>query len=244
MADDNKAAALPDSIVEAARETKAMKDMITRFRAFGVLVDMVLMEIARTDKVLKEQRKLRQEYEAEMTFLNRHSFKLDAVYRVLAGTYSSPRKAMTVVNDLCRSYPPEYVMEVVRLGSYRLGNPLGMNLLGIKSQSRVDADEHYERSVVPALMEVLPDQRIYLELKQRSIESQHERSVAQVTELTSRRFALEGAAKEYEKEQRIMAASMQPEDIEKLDDEEKGMRIMLLPERQREAELARMREAG
>ena len=32
------------------------------------------MEIARTDKVLKEQRKLRQEFEAEMTFINRHSF--------------------------------------------------------------------------------------------------------------------------------------------------------------------------
>ena len=244
MADESKAASLPDQIAKAAREAMSIKDVIMRFRALGVLVDMVLMEIARTDKVLKEQRKLRQEFEAEMTFINRHSFKLDAVYRALSGTYSSPRKAMTVVNDLCRSYPLEYVMDVVKLGSYRLGNPLGMNLLGIKSQSRVDADENYERAVVPVLLEVLPDQRIYLELKQRSIESQHERSVNQVTELTSRRFALEGAAKDYEKEQRVIAASMQPEDIAKLDDEEKGMRIMLLPERQREAELARVREAG
>ncbi len=163
-------------------------------------------------------------------------------FRALRNTYSAPEKAMETFNDLCRTYTHEYVMEVVRLGSYRLGPVIGMNLLGMRMAGRNEADSNYERAVVPALANIVEDQRGYLELKGTSLETEHEEVLKFVSTIADQRLTLEAAVRDYERGRKDAAVSMQARDIKRLDADEFKTRLALLPQKQREAEINAMRE--
>lgn len=227
-----------------AMQDRAMKsaDLVERLRAFSTLISASNGLVSRIKRVTREHEKNLKQVEAEIEFLARHKAKEDAAFRALRNTYSAPEKALETFNDLCRTYAPEYVMEVVKLGSYRLGAAIGMNLLGMRMAGRDEADVNYERAVIPALGNIVEDQRAYLELKNTSLQSEHEEVLKFVSTIADQRLALEAAVREYERERKDAAVSMQPDDIRRLDADEFKTRLALLPQKQRDAEIAALRD--
>jgi hypothetical protein len=89
---------------------------------------------------------------------------------------------------------------------------------------------------------IAEDQRAYLELKDTSLQSEHEEVLKFVSIIADQRLALEAAVREYERERKDAAVSMQPADIARLDADEFKVRLALLPQKQRDAEMAALRD--
>src|SRR3546814_20787830 len=77
---------------------------------------------------------------------------------------------MRTIEELIANYPVRYAFEVCQLGSYRLGTPLGWNVMGVRSASRLDADRNYAEVVIPAPAQILPEHSGYLALRARRSE--------------------------------------------------------------------------
>jgi hypothetical protein len=227
-----------------AMQDRAMKaaDPVERLRGFSTLISAANGLVTRIKRLTREHEKNLKQVEAEIEFLARHKAKEDMAFRALRGTYSSPEKVLDTFNDLCRTYAPDYVMDVVKLGSYRLGAAIGMNLLGMRMAGRDEADVNYEKAVIPALGNITEDQRSYLELKDTSLQSEHETVLKYVSTIADQRLALEAAVREYERERKDAAVSMQPADVKRLDADEFKTRLALLPQKQRDAELAALKD--
>jgi hypothetical protein len=227
-----------------AMQDRAMKaaDLVERQRGFTTLISAANGLVSRIKRVTREHEKNLKKVEAEIEFLARHKAKEDMAFRALRGTYSSPEKALETFNDLCGTYATDYVLEVIGLGAYRLGPAIGVNLLGMRMAGRDEADVNYQRAVVPALTNLAEDQKAYLELKGTNLETEHEAVLKFVSTIADQRLALEAAVREYERERKDAAVSMQPDDIKRLDAEEFSTRLALLPQKQREAEISALKE--
>jgi hypothetical protein len=125
---------------------------------------------------------------------------------------------------------------------YRLGAAIGVNLPGMRMAGRDEADVNYERAVIPALGAIAEDQRGYLDIKDTNLESEHEEVLKFVSTIAGQRLALEASVREYERERKDAAVSMQPADIKRLDADEFKTRLSLLPQKQREAEIEALKE--
>ena len=233
---------LPKEIKAMQDRAMASGDMVERLRGFSTLISAANGLVTRIKRVTRDHEKNLKQVEAEIEFLARHKAKEDMTFRALRGTYGSPEKVMETFNTLCRTYAKDYVMEVVKLGSGRLGTPVGVNLLGMRMAGRDEADVNYERAVVPALANIVEDQKAYLELKDSSLQSEHETVLMFVSTIADQRLALEAAVREYERERKEAAVSMQPDDIKRLDADEFKIRLALLPQKQRDAEVAALKE--
>jgi hypothetical protein len=227
-----------------AMQDHAMKtaDFVERLRAFTTLISAANGLATRIKRITRDHEKNLKKVEAELEFLARHKAKEDMAFRALRGTYSAPEKALETFNGLCRTYSPDYVMEVVRLGSSRIGAVVGMNLLGMRMAGRDEADVNFERAVVPALANIAEDQRGYLDLKDTNLETEHDEVLKFVSTITHQRLALEAAVREYERERKESAISMQPDDIKRLDVDGFNLRLSLLPQKQRDAGIASLKE--
>lgn len=234
---------LPKEIKAMQDRAMASGDMVERLRGFSTLISAANGLVTRIKRVTRDHEKNLKQVEAEIEFLARHKAKEDMAFRALRGTYGSPEKVLDTFNELCRTYAPEYVMEVVKLGSARIGTPIGMNLLGMRMAGRDEADVNYERAVVPALANLVEDQRGYLDLKGTSLQSEHETVLKFVSTIADQLLALEAAVREYERERKEAAVSMQPDDIKRLDADEFKIRLALLPQKQRDAEVAALRDS-
>src|SRR3546814_16699700 len=82
------------------------------------------------------------ELRVDHTFFLRHRARVETAFRTLIDTYRNPTKAMRTIEELIANYPVRYAFEVCQLGSYRLGTPLGWNVMGVRSASRLDADRN------------------------------------------------------------------------------------------------------
>ena len=241
MDDQNETVAntsgLPKEIQAMQDRAKEAGDLVERLRGFSTLISAANGLVTRIKRITREHENNLKQVEAEIEFLARHKTKEDMAFRALRGTYGSPEKVLETFNVLCRTYAPEYVKEMLKLGSARLGAPIGMNLLGMRMAGRDEADVNFERAVVPALTNLADDQRSYLDLKDTSLETEHEAVLKFVSTIADQRLALEAAVREYERERKEAAGSMQPEDIKRLDADEFKIRLALLPQKQRDAEM-------
>ena len=233
---------LPKELVVMQDRARNSGDLVDRLRSFSTLIAAANGLITRIKRITREHEKNLKQVEAEIEFLARHKAKEDLAFRTLRNTYSAPEKALETFNTLCRTYAPDYVMEVVKLGSYRLGAAIGMNLRGMRMEGRNEADVNYEKAVIPALANIVADQRAYLELKGTSLQDEHEEVPKFVSTIADQRLALEAAVREYERERKDAAISMEARDIKRLDTDEFKLRLALLPPKQRNAEMEALRE--
>lgn len=216
-------------------------DVVKRFRALFDLVYRIKKAHSRIGKKLKEFEKSERYLEIEKRFLTKHETRLDALGQALFQTYSNPAKARETLDQLSGSYDPRYVMDVVKLGPWRLGRLLGVNLLGLKSESRRIAEAYYDKSILPALEIIVPDHGDYIKLKKLDVEARYDAVLADLEAARKTLATVEAAMKKYANELEIAAKSMLPDDIARLTDEEVAERLMLLPAKMREAELAEMK---
>lgn len=210
-------------------------DLAGRFLAFTDLILTATDIVTRIKRITREHEKELKKVEAEIQFLSRHKAKEDMAFRAMRGSYASPEKAFGVFNELCQSYAPDYVVEVIKLGSYRLGSATGMSFLGMRMAGREEADANYEKAVVPALATIAADQREYLKLKDTDLEVEHEKVLKFVSTIADQRLALEAAIREYTRERLEVAISMQPSDLENLNADELKYRQTILPEKLQDA---------
>lgn len=242
MSESSRDADLPVEMKQGLAAAASAQTPLQTFHCLRAAHAVGVRALDRLGKQAKEKAGALKAAEADMAFLERHRAKEDVALRALRGTYVRPTKALAVFNDLCRNFAPHYVAEVIRLGSYRLGWPLGFGILNYRSETRIGADENYAQVVVPALDRIIPDQRDYLDLRDTGIEALHADALKAHTEVSDRRLSIEGAVRDLERDIRAAALSLSDSEVGKLDAEDYGFRMAILTPRQREAELSR--EAG
>ena len=133
---------LPVTLAELHRDATTASDRVETFRAYVKLLNHAYkaLEKARGEAETADRRLA--ELRVDHTFFLRHRARVEMTFRTLIDTYRNPTKAMRTLEDLVASYPVQYVFEVCQLGSYRLGAPLGWNVMGVRSASRLDADRN------------------------------------------------------------------------------------------------------
>ena len=135
----------------------------------------------------------------------------------------------TSIMALAANYPVQYVYEVCQLGSYRLGAPLGWNVLGIRSAERIDAEQNYVDAVIPSLVELLPDHAAYLELRSKDIEQQFEEALSDANLKRAARAAIETVVPTWSDELAACALSLTDAQVAGLSESEREVRRRLLP---------------
>jgi hypothetical protein len=243
MTAPDRATELPEDVIATERKARSAPTPLRKFRAYSELRYVAQLALHKLAKKAKEYETALRGVEEEMNFISRHKAKEDIAFRALRGSFSRPERAMATFNDLVRTYPPEYVTTVLQLGAARLATPFGMNLLGMKSASRQAAEDNFDVHVVPALNNILEDQREYLRMLDQRLERLHEQALKAFTYLQDQKSGMEGVLRGYEEEHRTSAMEMAREEADKLDIEEAAMRLSLLPPKLREAETKRLKQA-
>lgn len=220
---------LPVTLANLHGDAKTASDRIETFRAYVKLLNHAYraLEKARdetrlADRHLNEQR-------VDHTFFLRHKARVEFTFKALIDTYRSPTKAMRTVDDLVAAYPAQYVYEVCQLGSYRLGAPLGWYLLGVRSASRIEADQNYADVVIPALAQMLPEHAGYLELRAKNVEASFEDALADGNRKRTVQAAIEAAVPGWSDELAACSLTLKPSEVDKLSDGEREVRRRVMP---------------
>ncbi|MEQ8814550.1 MAG: hypothetical protein RLO51_27280 [Thalassobaculum sp.] len=220
---------LPVTLANLHQDAKTAGDRTETFRAYVKLLNAAYkaLEKAREESRLAERRvnALRVDHD----FFTRHKARVEVAFRALRETYRNPAKALRIIDDLCANYPPQYVYEVCQLGSYRLGVPLGWNMLGVRSASRIDADQNYADVAIPALAQMLPDHAAYLELRTSDIESEFDDAVASANRKRNVQAAIAEAMPKWNEELSACSLALKPSEIERLSNSEREVRRRLMP---------------
>ena len=234
---DNNSAKIPKEI-QALRDRAAKSvDLVERMRNHWNAAIAAKNMIYKLNRITKDHEAKLKSVETEIEFMVRHKVKEDMAYRALRATYSAPERALSTFNELCRTYEPDYVKDVIKLGSYRLGAVVGMSLLGMKMGGRLEAESSFETAVLPALMNIVDDQKAFLELKATNLEQENAGLREHNSAIAAQRVSLEAVIRECESESKDAATSMLKGDIDRLDGDEVILRLSLLSEKQRSAEI-------
>lgn len=220
---------LPVTLANLHGDAKTARDRIETFRAYVKLLNTAYkaLEKARDGTRLAERHL--NDLRVDHTFFLRHKAKVEMAFRALIDTYRNPTKAMRTVDELAASYPAQYVYEVCQLGSYRLGVPLGWNLLGVRSTSRIEADQNYADVVIPALAQMLPEHTGYLDLRNRNIEAAFEEAMADANHKRSVQAAIEAAVPGWSEELASCALSLKTSEVDRLSTSEREVRRRIMP---------------
>lgn len=220
---------LPVTLANLHQDAKTAGDLVETFRAYVKLLNAAYkaLERAREETRLAERHVnvLRVDYD----FFTRHKARVEVAFRALRETYRNPSKALRIIDELCGSYPPQYVYEVCQLGSYRLGVPHGWNMLGVRSAPRIDADQNYVEAVIPALAQVLPDHAAYLGLRVNDIESEFDDAVSSSSRKRAAQAAIEAALPGWGEELSACSIALKPSEIDRLSNSEREVRRRLMP---------------
>ena len=243
MSNADRLEGLPKKLRARHTQAFAIEEPIERFRAFNDLMGRMKQEARSFDRKFKESKKLMQVAETDITFVERHRAKVELVLRALRLTYGSPGRAFATINKLCRDYPVDYVKDVILLGSYRLAKPKGMAIMSFRSAERLEADANYETAVMPALMLIISDHKTYLKLADEDLDTKYQEYKDTVSLAQRIKLGIDGAVSEYEREMKSAAVAIPADEVENLGPDEASVRLGMLSERQREAELT-AREAG
>lgn len=220
---------LPVTLANLYDDAKKAGDRIATFRAYVKLLNhsYKALEKARDETRLAERHvnSLRIEHD----FFVRHKGKVEIVFRALRDTYGNPARALRVIDELAAHYPPQYVFEVCQLGSYRLGPPLGWNILGFRSMTRIEADQNYVTAVIPALAQMLTDHPGYLELRAKDIEQNYDDALADASHKRAAQAAIETALPAWNEELGACTRALTTAEVDNLTAGEREVRRRLLP---------------
>ena len=218
-------------------------DAVKRFRNLVELVEDARHLQSKVGKTLKEEQKSESFLEAEKRFVTKHETKLDALASGFFNCYANPGKARESLDQLCAKYDSQYVIDVIRLGVWRLSKPLGFDLLGIKSENRRLAENTFEKSLLPALEKIIPDQGDYLKLKRLNVEERYEKIQHEIEMCRKALAAVDVVLKKFQAQLEIDAKSMPEEDVSRLSSADAAERLKALPAKMREAIFEAQREA-
>lgn len=220
---------LPVTLANLHGDAKTASDRIETFRAYVKLLNHAYKALEKArDQARLADRHLN-ELRVDHTFFLRHKAKVEMAFKALIDTFRSPTKAMRTIDDLAANYPAQYVYEVCQLGSYRLGTPLGWNLLGVRSASRIEADQNYADMVIPALAQMLPEHAGYLDLRAKNIEASFEEALADANHKRALQAAIEAAVPGWSDELAACSLTLKPSEVDKLSNGEREVRRRVMP---------------
>jgi len=221
--------ALPATLVNLHADAKTADGRVDTFRAYVKLMNTgyKMLEKARDEARLADRHL--NGLRVDHSFFLRHKAKVEVAFKALRLTYGNPAKALKTVDDLSASYPAQYVYEVCHLGSYRLGTPLGWNVLGIRSTARIEADANYADAVIPALAQMLPDHAGYLELRAKDIEQNFADAQLDSSRKRAVQAAIETALKAWSEELAACVQTLTTSEVDSLSRSEREVRRRLMP---------------
>ncbi|WPZ33434.1 hypothetical protein T8K17_19640 [Thalassobaculum sp. OXR-137] len=160
-------------------------------------------------------------------FFSRHRAKVDVLLRAMRETFVNSTKALRTLEELAQNYPAQYVFDVCNLGSYRLGSVQGWSFLSIQSASRTDADQNYANAVIPAIAQVLPNHRDYVELRNSGIEERIQSEFDKLNEMRRVKAEIDNNLPKWSDAMKALADEMKPADIERLNAQERTVQEKL-----------------
>ncbi len=220
---------LPADLASLHQNAKTASDRIDTFRAYVKLLNAAYKALEKSREEVRLAERRVNALRVDHAFFTRHRARVEVAFRALRETYRNPAKALKVIDDLCGAYPAQYVFDVCQLGSYRLGTPLGWNLLGVRSASRIDADQNYVEAAIPALAQMLPDHAAYLALRASDIEAEFENAAADSNEKRAVQAAIEAALPRWREELLACSSSLKPSEVARLSASECEVRERLAP---------------
>lgn len=219
---------LPASLTDLHKDAVGAKDRVETYRNYIALMNRgyrTLEKVKRRVRVLDgELAKVRDEH----IFVQRHALKVEAALAAMRQCYADPNKVMRTLDDMVLAYPVEYVYDVCRLGIWRLGRPVGWSFLWLHSQDRLEAASVYEMAVLPALAQMLPDQRDYITLRRDRIDERFDKARKTATDQRQALAAIEAAIPKWTEELKSAAHALRQSEVEKLSQEEREVRRQLL----------------
>lgn len=228
--------ALPVTLANLHDDAKKATTRVATFRSYVKLLNSgyKVLEKAR-DEVRLADRHVNA-LRIDHTFFMRHKTRVEIAFKALRDTYRNPAKALRMVDDLAAHYPAQYVYEVCQLGSYRLGTPHGWNVLGVRSATRIEADQNYADVVIPALAQMLPDHAGYIALRSKDIEKQFEEALADANRKRAAQAAIETALPAWSEELAACSQALTVAEVDSLSSGEREVRRRLGPKSKLEAE--------
>lgn len=227
---------LPATLATLHGDAKTASDRLETFRAYVKLLNHAYKALEKAREEARGADRKLNELRVDHTFFLRHKAKVEVAFKALIDTYRNPTKAMRTVDELVASYPAQYVFEVCQLGSYRLGVPLGWNVLGVRSETRIEADQNYVDVAIPALAQMLPEHAGYLELRARDVEAQFEAALADANRKRSVQAAVETALKSWSDELTACATTLAADEVARLSKGEREVHRRLMPQPKARAE--------
>lgn len=219
---------LPKNIEQLLKTATKSADRVTAFRAYVKLLDTSYKTAEKLGGELRKQERNYNKLRDDEAFFSRHRAKVDALLRAMRDTYTNSAKALRMFEELAQNYPTQYVFDVCKLGSYRLGLVQGWSFLSIQSAARTDADQNYVNAVIPAIAQVLPDHRDYVELRSTGIEEQLQVELEKLNEMRRARSEIEMGLPKWSDAMKALAEEMKAEDLALLNQQERAVQEKLM----------------
>ena len=218
---------LPIKIEELLKEATRGTDRVAAFRAYVKLLDTGYKTSEKLGGEIRKQEIVYNRLKDDESFFSRHRAKVDMLVRAMRETYANPTKVLKTLEDLAMNYPIQYVFEVCGLGSYRLGLVQGWSFFSIQSAARLDANQNYANAVMPAIAQVLPDHRDYVELRNSGIEERTQAELDKLNEMRRTKSELDTALPKWSDAMKALAEEMKPEEVALMNQQERTVQEKL-----------------
>lgn len=218
---------LPKNIEQLLKEATKGVDRVVAFRAYVKLLDAGYKTAEKLGGELRKQERNYNRLKEDQTFFTRHRAKVDILLKAMRDTFVNSTKALRTLEELAQNYPAQYVFDVCNLGSYRLGSVQGWSFLSIQSASRLDANQNYANAVIPAIAQVLPNHRDYVELRNAGIEEKVQAELDKLNEMRRAKAEVDMGLPKWSDAMKALAEEMKPEDLALLNEQERAVQEKL-----------------
>jgi hypothetical protein len=219
---------LPKNIEQLLKEATKGVDRVESFRAYVKLLDTSYKTGEKLGGELRKQERNYSKLKEDKTFFDRHRAKVDILIKAMRDTYTNSTKALRTLEELAQHYPAQYVFDVCNLGSYRLGAVQGWAILGIQSASRIEADQNYVNAVIPAIAQVLPNHRDYVELRNAGIEERIQTELDKLNEMRRVKAEIDTGLPKWSEAMKALAEEMKSDDLALLNQQEREVQEKLM----------------
>lgn len=218
---------LPKNLEKLLKEATKGVDRVDAFRSYVKLLDAGHKTAAKLGSEIRKQENTYNRLKDDFEFFSRHRAKVDILLRAMRETFVNSTKALRTLEELAQNYPVQYVFDVCKLGSYRLGSVQGWSFLSIHSASRVDADQNYANAVIPAIAQILPNHRDYVELRNSGVEERVQSEFDKLNEMRRVKAEIDTNLPKWSDAMKALAEEMKPADIELLNAQERTVQEKL-----------------
>jgi hypothetical protein len=218
---------LPKNIEQLLKAASKDADRVEAFRAYVKLLDSSYKTAEKLGAELRKQERNYNKLKEDHAFFAHHRAKVDAMVRAMRDTYVNSTKALRTLEELAQHYPAQYVFEVCNLGSYRLGTVQGWAFLNLQSASRIEANQNYTQVVIPAIAQVLPNHRDYIELRNGGIEEQIQSELDKLNEMRRVKVEIDTNLPKWSDAMKALACEMKAEDLGLLTPQERTVQEKL-----------------